>query len=58
MKKVTFSKWEYHIIRIPMMGSVESEVIELNDQGNEGWELVSSIVDNGGVTFHMFKRPK
>lgn len=52
--------WEYETLRVPR-GSTKKEAIdpkaELNELGNEGWELADTIdYVGGGTKFLVFKR--
>ncbi|SFR51912.1 DUF4177 domain-containing protein [Halogeometricum limi] len=54
--------WEYHTLR-PPRGSARAEaedpIDELNELGDEGWELVCAVdYTGGGTKYLVFKRPK
>ena len=53
-------QWEYRIVqakrRLSSAGVVDGLRSELNDLGQEGWELIN-VVESGGETFLFFKRP-
>ncbi|MCO8244177.1 MULTISPECIES: DUF4177 domain-containing protein [unclassified Haladaptatus] len=54
-------EWEYHTIR-PPRGSTKKESIDpindLNELGEDGWELVTTIeYVGGGTKYLVFKRP-
>ncbi|MFB9804074.1 DUF4177 domain-containing protein [Haladaptatus pallidirubidus] len=62
MVSQTGDRWEYKTIR-PPRGSTKKESIDpvndLNDLGEEGWELVSTIeYVGGGTKYLVFKRPR
>lgn len=62
MQRRATEQWEYHTIR-PPRGSTKKESIDpihdLNDLGEDGWELVSTIeYVGGGTKYLVFKRPK
>jgi hypothetical protein len=52
--------WEYRIVhakrRLSSAGLLDGLRAELNDLGQEGWELIN-IVESGGETFLFLKRP-
>jgi hypothetical protein len=56
------TRWEYHTLR-PPRGSARAEasdpIEELNELGDDGWELVCGVdyVD-GGTKYLVLKRPK
>ncbi len=61
MAKRATEQWEYHTIR-PPRGSTKKESIDpendLNELGEDGWELVSTIeYVGGGTKYLVFKRP-
>ncbi len=61
MTKRATEGWEYHTIR-PPRGSTKKESIDpvndLNDLGEDGWELVTTIeYVGGGTKYLVFKRP-
>lgn len=45
-------KWEYKAVK----NSFSKPIVNLNDLGRKGWELVS-IIDTPRSTFYFFKRP-
>ena len=54
-------RWEYKTLR-PTRGETKKEAedpqAELNEYGDEGWELAGTVDDTGGGTkFLVFKRP-
>lgn len=57
------TQWEYKILSIETKGlmgfAMEEPESELNDLGEEGWELVEQInMDLGATQALIFKRPK
>ena len=46
-------RWEYKILTIDFDNNMEKTTRELNQLGEQGWELVA----NSGLTY-FFKRPK
>lgn len=52
------TQWEYRVkfVRIPKKDATASVTDELNEVGEEGWELVN-IVEVGTVLMAVFKRP-
>ena len=61
MASDTRTVWEYETVRPPRAATMEeaSDPEEvLNEYGQEGWELVSTIEYTGGGTKYLvFKRP-
>lgn len=54
-------RWEYETLRVPR-GATQKETddpkAELNDLGEDGWELVTGIdYTGGGTKYLLFKRP-
>ncbi|WP_458205075.1 DUF4177 domain-containing protein [Haladaptatus sp. NG-SE-30] len=61
MMQRAIEQWEYHTIR-PPRGATKKESIDpindLNDLGEDGWELVETIeYVGGGTKYLVFKRP-
>lgn len=61
MARGTDETWEYRTLR-PPRGSEKKEAIdpsnELNEYGEDGWELTDTIdYVGGGTKFLVFKRP-
>ncbi len=48
-------EWEYHRLKTPDRAPVTASV--LNEQGRQGWELVS-VLHVGGEINYIFKRMK
>jgi Domain of unknown function (DUF4177) len=58
---MSIQKWEYSVIAfLQTSGTATSEIF--NNMGNQGWELVSSVLltkDGDSMSFQCaFKRPK
>ena len=55
-------RFEYHTLRPPREATKKEAadpIEQLNELGNDGWELVESIEYSGGGTkFLVFKRPR
>jgi hypothetical protein len=51
-------KWEYRVkfIKVPRTQATAVVSGELNELGEDGWELVS-VVEVGGILMAAFKRP-
>ncbi|WP_254521457.1 DUF4177 domain-containing protein [Natrinema caseinilyticum] len=61
MSRVSARRWEYKTVR-PSRGETKKEAedpeTQLNDHGEDGWELVETIdYTGGGTKFLVFKRP-
>lgn len=54
---VNKSRWEYHVLDTGI-GKPFPFAKDLNDLGEDGWELAGTPVDNGSTVSFIFKRPK
>lgn len=52
-------RWEYRIEIIEMTDSGTGAVVEMNNLGNQGWEVVNALPysDDYGGKYYLFKRP-
>jgi hypothetical protein len=49
---MVMTKWEYLVV----LWTAETQLSEMNEVGQEGWELVNSVVYHNDIMF-IFKRP-
>ena len=57
-EKVMSTKWQYRVkfIKVPRTGATAIVGGELNELGEDGWELVN-VVEVGTILMAVFKRP-
>jgi hypothetical protein len=57
-EKVMPARWHYRVkfIKVPRAEATASVTGELNELGEEGWELVN-VVEVGTILMAVFKRP-
>lgn len=55
------TRWEYETLRPPREATMKETTdpkAELNDLGEDGWELVTTLdYEGGGTKYLVFKRP-
>jgi len=47
--------WEYEMVKLPPKTEPRVELAALDEMGREGWELATTVVDNG-TTYHYMMR--